>query len=68
MRARRLFMNGIKDLGDVKKADIQKLSQILGNKLALDIKDQVGQNLNPDETEISKFKRKGQMSVEKYDQ
>ncbi|MFA5141426.1 MAG: helicase-related protein [Candidatus Woesearchaeota archaeon] len=68
MRARRLFMNGIKDLGDVKKADIQKLSQILGNKLALDIKDQVGQNLNPDDTEISKFKRKGQMSVEKYDQ
>ncbi len=66
IRARKLFSNGIKDLGDMKKADVQKLGQLLGPKLALDIKSQVGQEFAPEKVEISEYKRKGQMSLGKY--
>jgi len=34
VRARKLFNNGIKDLGDVKKADFLKLKQLLGENAA----------------------------------
>ena len=43
-RARRLFRNGIKDIGDVKKADLVLLSQLLGKAVAVDVKKQVGQD------------------------
>ena len=44
VRARRLHRNGIKDIGDIKKADILKLSQLIGKAVAVDVKGQVGQN------------------------
>lgn len=44
VRARRLFRNGIKDIGDVKKADLVLLSQLLGKAVAVDVKKQVGQD------------------------
>ncbi|MBN2368260.1 hypothetical protein JXC34_04525 [Candidatus Woesearchaeota archaeon] len=62
VRARKLFRNGIKDLGDVKKADISTLSQLIGRSLALDLKKQVGKEVK----EVPKGKRKGQTSIEKY--
>lgn len=42
VRARILVRNGIKNLGDIAKADMTKLSQLLGNALAKDVKNQVG--------------------------
>ena len=59
MRARKLFYNRIKDVGDVKKADVMKLSQILGKNVALSVKKQVGQETK----EVPKGKRKGQISL-----
>jgi helicase len=59
IRARKLFYNRIKDIGDVKKADMTKLVQILGQNVALNVKKQVGQEIK----EVPKGKRKGQISL-----
>jgi helicase len=42
IRARLMFRNGIKDLGDVKKIEFEKLSKLIGKKVAEDVKKQVG--------------------------
>jgi helicase len=63
IRARKLFFNGIKDFGDLRKTDLTTLSQILGTVVAEDVKNQLGQEV---EEEISLYKRKGQMSLGKY--
>ena len=67
VRARLLFNNGIKDLGEVKKADVVQLAQLVGKALALSLKKQVGQELAPEKVMIPEGKRKGQMSLGKYD-
>jgi helicase len=64
VRARALFNNQIKTIKDIKKADITTLSTLIGKKIAENIKKQVNQD-QPEE--VSKRKRKGQMSIEKYD-
>lgn len=43
VRARKLYRNGIKTLRDVKKVDIIRLAGIVGKKVAVGIKEQVGQ-------------------------
>jgi helicase len=43
VRARKLFRNRIKNLGDVKKATMSQLTVILGKGVAADIKAQLGQ-------------------------
>ena len=43
VRARKLFKAGIKDIKGVKKAKPADLSQLIGAKTALSIKEQVGQ-------------------------
>ncbi len=45
VRARKLFNAGIKDLGDVKKADMTTLTQLIGKAVAADIKKQVGEEV-----------------------
>ncbi len=46
IRARKMFRAGVKDLGDVKKTPHEQLSVILGSKkIALDIKEQVGEKI-----------------------
>ena len=62
VRARRLFFNRIRDIKDIKNADLMKLSQILGKQVALSVKKQVGEEIK----EVSEGKRKGQVSLEKY--
>lgn len=52
-RARRLYNNKITDIGAIKKADLATLSQILGPKVAEDIKKQVGQGLKEDKGQLS---------------
>jgi helicase len=62
VRARKLFNNKIKDISDVKKADASKLAGILGEKIALSVKEQVGQKIKA----VPKGKRKGQTSIKKF--
>ena len=60
VRARQLFRNGVRGLGDVKKVEASKLASLIGTKLAVDVKKQVGVEVE----EIKPGKRKGQMSLE----
>lgn len=66
IRARKLFSNGIRDLGDVKKAEVTILAQLIGKTIALDIKKQVGQDLDAEKVQVSPTKRKGQISLDKF--
>jgi helicase len=61
VRARALFKNKIKTIADVKKADVMKLVQILGKKVAIDIKKQVGEDI--EKSKVPERKRKGQISL-----
>ncbi|MBN2422419.1 hypothetical protein JXB41_04265 [Candidatus Woesearchaeota archaeon] len=64
VRARKLFRNGIKDIGDIKNTDLMKLSQLIGRGTALKIKKEVG--IDIEKEEIPKGKRKGQLGLGKY--
>ena len=62
VRARKLFSNGVKGIGDLKKADIATLTQLLGTKNAQNVKKQMGQEIEI----VPERKRKGQMSLGKW--
>ena len=62
IRARKLYSSGCKDLGDLKKADLTSLAQLLGKAIAEDVKKQVGEEVK----EIASGKRKGQLSITKF--
>jgi helicase len=62
VRARKLFFNGLKDLGDLRRIDQATLNQILGKKLGESVKEQLGEKV----VVIAEKKRKGQMSITKY--
>ena len=66
VRARKLFGHGIKDLGDVKKAGIVTLAQLVGKATAISIKEQIGEKADPEEIKIKENKRKGQISLMDY--
>ncbi len=61
VRARRLYCNGLKDIGDLKKADVSVIAQLIGQKTALSVKEQLGQAVLP-----AKGKKRGQMALGKY--
>lgn len=61
-RARKLFNARIRDMSEIKKADITTLAQLLGDKIAIDIKKQVGQDIKV----VPKTKRTGQLSLDKF--
>jgi len=62
MRARKMYTNGLKDLGDLKKIDATSLSQILGKAVSLNIKEQLGEDV----IVVPSGTRKGQLSLEKF--
>lgn len=62
-RARKMYNNGLKDLGDLKKVDISTLSQLVGRAVAVKIKQQLGEDI-PDV--IPKGRRKGQLGLSKF--
>ena len=66
VRARGMFNNHIRDVAEIKKADITTLSQIIGKKLAISVKNQVAQDIDPAKVIVPASKRKGQMSLMKY--
>jgi len=64
VRARILFRNKIRDIGEVKKADFMKLAQLLGKNIAIDVKKQVGQDYS--KMKVKENKRKGQISIKDF--
>jgi helicase len=62
VRARKLYFNRIKDVGDVKKVDIGKLAQILGRNTAFNIKKNLGQEVKI----IPENRRTGQINLNKF--
>jgi helicase len=63
VRARILYNNRIRDVGDVKQVTIATLKHLLGEKIALSLKKQVGEDI----AEVSPSKRKGQVSLKKFE-
>ena len=64
VRARMLFRNRIRDVKDIKSADMSTLTQILGEKTALGVKKQLGQ----EQIEVPENKRKGQISLKDWEE
>ncbi|MBI2176448.1 hypothetical protein HYU40_03845 [Candidatus Woesearchaeota archaeon] len=63
VRARKLFSNRVKNIADVKAADVSTLTQILGSgKIAVDVKQQLGEKTEA----VKEGKRKGQISLNDY--
>ena len=61
VRARKMHNAGLTDLGKVKKANISTLAQLVGKKTAADIKQQLGEKVEP---VVSK--KTGQQSISDY--
>jgi helicase len=64
VRARTLFRNRIKDLKDLRETDISTLSQLIGEKTALSVKKQIGEDV----AQVPQNKRKGQISLRDWDE
>lgn len=62
IRARKLYLNGIKSVSDVKSSDPVTLVQLLGHKLAVDVKTQVGEEVKI----VRENKRKGQINLNDF--
>ncbi len=66
VRARKMFRSNIRNIKAVRSVSIVSLSQILGKKMALNIKTQVGQEFHEEKIQVKKNKRKGQVSLADY--
>ena len=64
IRARKLYDNKVKNLGDLKEVDVTTLTQLLGPKLAVSVKKQVG--IDVGKIAVKENKRKGQISLMDY--
>ena len=64
VRARKLFANKIQSIADVKRVDLTMLRQLVGLKVALSLKEQVGEK-TPDIPKQGK--RKGQFGLARFD-
>ena len=64
VRARILFRNRLRDIKDLKSADLSTLTHLLGEKVALSVKKQLGQ----EQTEVPENKRKGQISLRDWEE
>ncbi|MDP2749202.1 MAG: helicase-related protein [Nanoarchaeota archaeon] len=65
VRARKLYLSGIKDIAGVKNADLTTLTQLLGKQIALKVKKAVGEDF--EKMPVSDGKRKGQLGLGKYE-
>ncbi len=63
VRARILFRNRLKDIKDVRNADLSTLTYLLGEKTAISVKKQLGEEHNL----VPENKRKGQISLKDWE-
>ncbi len=66
VRARKLVASGIRTLEDVRRSDFATLRLLLGEKISIDIKDQVGQKVAPSDLKVAANKRKGQINLNDF--
>ncbi len=66
VRGRKLFNANVKSIQDVKETEVSTLSTLIGKQVALDLKKQVGQELDPEKVRVKPGKRKGQTSMADY--
>lgn len=64
VRARLLFRNRFRDVKDLRNADLSTLTQLIGEKTALSVKKQLGQ----ERLEVPENKRKGQISLRDWEE
>jgi helicase len=55
VRARKLYRNNLKTIQDLRKAPLRKLSSVLGEKTALKVKDQLGEEVSKSQQKIFGF-------------
>ena len=67
VRGRALYKNGIRTLDDLRSAEVSALRALVGNALAIDLKDQVGIKVAPEDVQVKANKRKGQIALGDYD-
>ncbi len=67
VRGRALYKNGIRTLDDLRTAEVSALRALVGNALAIDLKDQVGIKVAPEDVQVKSNKRKGQIALGDYD-
>ncbi|MFH0870459.1 MAG: helicase-related protein [archaeon] len=67
IRARKLYNNKLRTLEELKKADLTMMSQLIGKQVALSVKKQLGEDLREETVQVKKTKRRGQLSLEKYE-
>lgn len=67
IRARKLYNNKLRTLEELKRADLVMLSQLIGRQIALSVKKQLGEDLREEAVQVKKGKRRGQLSLEKYE-
>lgn len=63
VRARTLYRNGIKSVGDIKSTEYTTLVKLIGPKNAANLKEQVGEKVRPEQIKVKPNKRKGQKSL-----
>ena len=57
----------IRTLDDLRSAEVSALRALVGNALAIDLKDQVGIKVAPEDVQVKANKRKGQIALGDYD-
>ncbi|MFT4303720.1 MAG: helicase-related protein [Candidatus Woesearchaeota archaeon] len=62
VRARKMYNAGLKTVGDLRKVDITTLTQLIGQKTAKSLKEELGQEI---ESKTGR-ERKGQVGINKY--
>lgn len=67
VRARKLYQNNIKSIEGIKVTEYSTLRSLLGEKLAIDVKEQVGQKVSSSDVQVKTNKRKGQINLQDYD-
>ena len=63
VRARLLMKNSIRTTGDLKKMEFSSLAHLIGPKVASNLKEQVGETVDPAKIVVKTGKRKGQRSL-----
>ncbi len=66
IRARKLVASKIRTLEEVRRIDFATLKLLLGEKISIDIKDQVGQKVAPSDLKVAPNKRKGQINLNDF--
>ena len=66
IRARKLIHNGIRTLDAVRSAELSTLRQLIGEAVAISIKEQLGEKVQEKDILTKRNKRKGQININDF--